>query len=55
LKEVKTGKHTTTDDGDDDDNNKNNNAGTSNIRTMNIYIRIVAKQCSLGTWFVSGI
>jgi hypothetical protein len=22
---------------------------------MNIYIRIVATQCSLGTWFVSGI
>ena len=31
------------------------NAGTSDIRTMNIYIRIVATQCSLGTWFVSGI
>ena len=31
------------------------NAGTSDIRTMNSYIKIVAKQCSLGTWFVSGI
>jgi len=31
------------------------NAGTSDIRTMNSYIRIVATQCSLGTWFVSGI
>ena len=31
------------------------NAGTSNIRTMNSYIRIVATQCCLGTWFVSGI
>jgi hypothetical protein len=31
------------------------NAGTSNIRNMNSYIRIVATQCSLGTWFVSGI
>jgi hypothetical protein len=31
------------------------NAGTSNIRTMNSYIRIVATQRSLGTWFVSGI
>jgi len=31
------------------------NAGTSNIRTMNSYIRIAATQCSLGTWFVSGI
>jgi len=30
------------------------NAGTSNIRTMNSYIRIVATQCSVGTWFVSG-
>jgi hypothetical protein len=30
-------------------------AGTSDIRTMNIYIRIVATQRSLGTWFVSGI
>jgi hypothetical protein len=29
------------------------NAGTSDIRTMNSYIRIVATQCSLGTWFVS--
>ena len=31
------------------------NAGPSNIHTMNSYIRIVATQCSLGTWFVSGI
>jgi len=31
------------------------NAGPSNMRTMNSYIRIVATQCSLGTWFVSGI
>jgi len=31
------------------------NTGPSNIRTMNSYIRIVATQCSLGTWFVSGI
>jgi len=31
------------------------NAGTSDIRTMNSYIRIVATQCSLGTWFVSGM
>jgi len=31
------------------------NAGTSDIRTMNSNIRIAAKQCSLGTWFVSGI
>jgi hypothetical protein len=31
------------------------NAGTSDIRTMNSYIRIVATQCSLGKWFVSGI
>jgi len=31
------------------------NAGTSNIRTMNSYIRIVATQCSLGTWFISRI
>ena len=31
------------------------NAGTSDIRTMNSYIRIGATQCSLGTWFVSGI
>jgi hypothetical protein len=55
---VKTGKHTKTndDDDDDDDNNNNNNniinnnnAGTSDIRTMNSYIRIVATQCSLGT------
>jgi hypothetical protein len=45
-----------TDDDDDDDNNNNNNdAGTSDIRTINSYIRIVATQCSLGTWFVSGI
>jgi hypothetical protein len=29
--------------------------GTSDIRTMNSYIRIVATQYSLGTWFVSGI
>jgi hypothetical protein len=31
------------------------NAGTSDIHTMNSYIRIVATQFSLGTWFVSGI
>jgi hypothetical protein len=31
------------------------NAGTSNICTMNSYIRIVATQFSLGTWFFSGI
>jgi len=31
------------------------NTGTSDIRTVNSYIRIVATQCSLGTWFVSGI
>ena len=31
------------------------NTGTNDIRTMNSYIRIVATQCSLGTWFVSGI
>jgi hypothetical protein len=31
------------------------NAGISDIRTMNSYIRIVATQCSLGIWFVSGI
>jgi hypothetical protein len=31
------------------------NAGTCNIRTMNSYIRIGGTQCSLGTWFVSGI
>jgi hypothetical protein len=31
------------------------NTGTSDILTMNSYIRIVATQCSLGTWFVSGI
>ena len=31
------------------------NVGTSNIRTMDSYIRIAATQCSLGTWFVSGI
>jgi hypothetical protein len=30
-------------------------AGTSDIRTMNSYIRIVATQCSLGTWLASGI
>jgi hypothetical protein len=30
-------------------------AGTSDIRNMNSYIRIVATQCSLGTWFVSGM
>jgi hypothetical protein len=28
------------------------NAGTSNICTMNSYIRIAATQCSLRTWFV---
>jgi hypothetical protein len=31
------------------------NTGTSDIRTMNSYIRIAATRCSLGTWFVSGI
>jgi hypothetical protein len=31
------------------------NAVTSDIRTMNSYIRIVATLCSLGRWFVSGI
>jgi hypothetical protein len=31
------------------------NAGTSDIRTMNSYIRIAATRCSLGTWFVLGI
>jgi hypothetical protein len=31
------------------------NTGTSDIRTMISYIRIFATQCSLGTWFVSGI
>jgi hypothetical protein len=31
------------------------NTGTSDIRTMNSYIRIVATQYSLGTWFFSGI
>jgi len=31
------------------------NAGSSNVRPMNSYIRIVATQFSLGTWFVSGI
>ena len=31
------------------------NAGTSDIRTMNSYIGIVATHCSLGTWFFSGI
>jgi hypothetical protein len=31
------------------------NAGTRDIRTMNSYIKIVATQCSLGTWFVSGL
>jgi hypothetical protein len=31
------------------------NTGTSDIRTMNSYIRIVATHCSLCTWFVSGI
>jgi len=31
------------------------NAGTSDIPTINSYIRIVATQCSLGTWLVSGI
>jgi hypothetical protein len=27
----------------------------SDLRTMNSNIRITATQCSLGTWFVSGI
>jgi diphthamide synthase (EF-2-diphthine--ammonia ligase) len=31
------------------------NTGTIHIRTMNSYIRIVATQCSLELWFVSGI
>jgi hypothetical protein len=31
------------------------NAGTSDIRTMNSYIRVAATRCFLGTWFVSGI
>jgi hypothetical protein len=31
------------------------NAGTSDMSTMNSYIRIVATRCSLGTRFVSGI
>jgi hypothetical protein len=31
------------------------NTGTSDMSTMNSYIRIVATQCSLGLWFVSGI
>jgi hypothetical protein len=31
------------------------NAGTSDMSTMNSYIRIAATLCSLGTWFVSGI
>jgi hypothetical protein len=30
-------------------------AGTSDIHTMNSYIRIVATQCFQGTWLVSGI
>jgi hypothetical protein len=34
---------------------ENNNNSNNNISTMNSYIRIVATQCSLGTWFVSGI
>jgi hypothetical protein len=31
------------------------NAGTSDMSTMNSYIRIVATRCSLGTWVASGI
>ena len=31
------------------------NAGTSGMSTMNNNTRIAATQCSLGTWFVSGI
>jgi uncharacterized protein YutE (UPF0331/DUF86 family) len=31
------------------------NAGTRYMSTMNSYIRIIATQCSLLTWFVSGI
>jgi hypothetical protein len=31
------------------------NAGTSDMSTMNSYIKIVATQCFPGTWFVSGI
>jgi hypothetical protein len=30
-------------------------AGTSDMSTMNSYIRIAATHCLLGTWFVSGI
>jgi len=30
-------------------------AGTSDMSTVNSNTRIVATQCSLGTWFVSGI
>jgi hypothetical protein len=31
------------------------NAGTSDMSTMNSYIRIAATHCFLGMWFVSGI
>jgi hypothetical protein len=31
------------------------NAGTSDMSTMNSYTTIAATQCSLGTWFFSGI
>ena len=31
------------------------NAGTSDMSTMNSYIRRVATQCSLGTWYDSGL
>ena len=31
------------------------NAGASGMSTMNNNTRIAATQCSLGTWFVSGI
>jgi hypothetical protein len=30
-------------------------AGTSDMSNMNSYIRIVATQCFLVTWFISGI
>jgi len=46
--------------GDNEDNNNNNdnnkvNAETNDMSTMNSNTRIAATQCSLGTWFVSGI
>jgi len=45
----------TEDNNNNNNNNHNNNAGTSDIRTMNSNTRIAGTQCSLGTWFVSGI